>query len=143
MSDDRFFLLCINHNLKRTARATTQAFDTALRPHGLRIGQFNALAALRQLGDLTLKEMGEFLGLDRTTLLRSIEPLTERGLIEREKEGRRVILRMTPEGRNLFRRTFPVWRETQEAMLEAFGRERWEAMKRDCHDLERIAQETK
>lgn len=132
---EQILLVCINHNLKKTARATAAAFDSALRPFGLRSGQFALLAALRQSGTMTLRDLGNMLGLDRTTLLRNLRPLEAEGLIGRSKDGNRILVQLSPSGRRKFRRAFPAWRKMQTSIVHSYGKDRWEHLRKGCDEL--------
>jgi DNA-binding MarR family transcriptional regulator len=68
---------CLCLASRRAARALTRAFDRQLRPLGIRATQFSILTMLLLRGRLTIGELAEFLGLDRTTLTRNLALVDE------------------------------------------------------------------
>ncbi|MBL8688936.1 MAG: winged helix-turn-helix transcriptional regulator, partial [Rhodospirillaceae bacterium] len=62
--------------------------------------------------------VSEVLAMDRTTLTAALKPLERRGLVKvvRDENDRRSRLMMlTPAGRRLLAKAFPVWKRTQAA----------------------------
>jgi DNA-binding MarR family transcriptional regulator len=111
---------CACKNLRRTARAVTQLYDEALRPAGLRITQFTLLVAVALGEPVRITRLADALTLDRTTLARDLEPLTERGLIEvAAGEDRRTrVVRLTRQGREAIGRAYPLWQRAQAHLVE-------------------------
>src|SRR5574337_1057793 len=58
--------------LRRAARAVTAVYDEKLKPCGLRVTQFTLLEALERAGEIAQGQLGEILGIDSTTLTRSL-----------------------------------------------------------------------
>lgn len=93
-------------NLQRTAAVLEQAFEEALRPHGISATQYNALRILRGAGTagLSCQEVGaRMIRLD-PDLTRLFDRLEDRGLVRRARsiEDRRVVfVRITPTGLRL------------------------------------------
>src|SRR5713101_3938030 len=84
-------LPCMCGSLRRTSRALTQLYETALRPLGLRATQFTILQALSLAGGVTQSELGEMLALDSTTLTRTLGLMSRQGWIaERRGQDRRA-----------------------------------------------------
>ena len=54
------------------ARRITRTFDRELRPYGLRATQFTVLVMLSLRGDMTIGQLAEALGAERTTLTRNL-----------------------------------------------------------------------
>ena len=101
---------------RRHARLLTRRFDEHLRPHGLRSTQFSVLAALQQTGDVALGELAERLGLERTTLTRSVGILEDRGWVTTipDADARKRRLTIAPAGRDRLMRALPAWQRAQE-----------------------------
>lgn len=100
---------------RRHARAVTRRYEEGLRPVGLRATQFSVLAALAQMGSSTLTPLADLLGVERTTLTRSAQLLTERGLLEESQteDRRQRGMRLTRAGYELLERAMPLWRDVQ------------------------------
>ena len=111
---------CLCLAARRHARAVTRRFEDELRTVGLRATQFSVLAALAQMGESTVTPLADLLGVERTTLTRSVDLLLDRGLLEElaTADRRQRALRLTQAGHTLLARAVPVWRRVQ-ASLEA------------------------
>jgi DNA-binding MarR family transcriptional regulator len=130
---------CICFNLRRAARAVTQRFDAQMRRHGLRPTQTPILGALRGKGTLSMAALSEWLGIDRTTLVRNLRPLQRDGLVRASGGGRggRVELELTEKGRAALAHSLPAWRAAQRTVVDTLGQQRWSDI---LADLEQVAQ---
>lgn len=113
--------------LRKATRIVTQFYDSALRPHGLRATQCPILVVASRMSRIPLALLAEQLGMERTTLLRNVRPLARRGLLEVgvPDGSRRTELRITPEGRALVARVYPVWKRAQTRMLRGLQGAEW------------------
>jgi DNA-binding MarR family transcriptional regulator len=93
-------------NMQRTSALLEQAFEAALKPHGISATQYNALRILRGAGPkgLSCQEVGaRMIRLD-PDLTRLFDRLEARGFISRTRgeEDRRVVqVRIAPDGTKL------------------------------------------
>jgi len=128
---------CAGFTLRRASRAVTQHFDHALAPLGLRTTQFTLLGALAVAGPVSTNELSAGLVVDRTTLTRNLRLLRDAGLVETQpgRNGREVRFILSDEGRDLFARAIPVWREAQGSIVTAFGAARWPTMVAEVNRL--------
>ena len=129
---------CVCFNLRRAARVVTQHFDAEVRRHGIRPTQTPILGALRAGKSLTMSELSDWLGMDRTTLIRNLRPLQREGLVRAQAgEARgRVALSITSKGRKALETLLPAWRAAQNGVVATLGEERWSAI---LADLERAS----
>jgi DNA-binding MarR family transcriptional regulator len=111
---------CYCLTARKTARAVTRLYEAKLRPHGLRATQFSVLAALTLKGPTRLGELAGMLGLERTTLTRIADLLSQRGLVadETSEDGRERLLCVTDAGRSTLEAALPAWQEAQQAASE-------------------------
>ena len=119
-------LPCACANLRRASRAVTQLYDDALRSTSLRVTQFTLLQALSLAGELTQRELGEFLAIDSATLTRTLAPLEDRGWI-RSKAGadrRERHWAITAAGQARLTKAQPAWELAQRRMRARVGGER-------------------
>src|SRR5438045_9550803 len=72
---------CACSSLRRASRAVTQHYEKHFRGSGLRATQFTILATLAQTGPLSISELSDQLGLDRTTLSRNFRLIEDKGWI--------------------------------------------------------------
>lgn len=117
-------LNCLCLNLRRGARRLTQAYDHALRGSGLKITQFQLLAAIDKFVRTPLIPLAEFMGMDRTTLTRNLALLERDGLarVEQGHEDRREQwASLTDKGREALARAMPAWQKVQRASVQALG----------------------
>jgi len=77
--------------------------------------------------------LSEWLGMERTTLLRNLRPLQRDGLVRAKGGGRggHVELEITEKGRRTLAKLHPAWRSAQEKVVATLGRERWSSIIRD------------
>ena len=73
---------CTCFNLRKAARAVTQAYDKEMKPSGLRATQFSLLRMVAKLGPVGIKDLAKALVMDRTTLGRNLKVLSDRDLLE-------------------------------------------------------------
>src|SRR5213078_888357 len=92
---------CVCFNLRRVTRAVTQFYDSEMRRHGIRPTQGSILASLRAKDGWNMAELSDWLGMERTTLVRNLRPLQRDGLVQAAGGGRgnRVELKITAKGR--------------------------------------------
>src|SRR3990172_3290610 len=79
---------CVCFNLRWVTRAVTQFFDAELRRHGIRPTQTPILAALAAKDGWTMADLSDWLGMERTTLVRNLRPLERDGLVAMTGTGR-------------------------------------------------------
>ena len=124
---------CVCFNLRWVTRAVTQFFDAEIRRHGIRPTQTPILGVLSARSNLGMSEMSDWLGMDRTTLVRNLRPLQRDGLVRTTGVGRggRVELAITEKGRKALTKLLPAWRVAQEKVVATLGEQRWSAILRD------------
>ena len=101
-------------------------YDAALASTGLTINQFYLLAGLSRSKDCSVTTLAEQVGQDRTTLVRTLKPLINKGLVTdtSEPSQRERKLRLTKEGLALLIKARPLWEQTQASFEEKLGPER-------------------
>ena len=129
---------CVCFNLRWVTRAVTQFYDAEMRRHGIRPTQGTILLALNAKESWNMAELSDCLGLERTTLVRNLQPLQRDGLVTADGGGRgnRVELTITAKGRKQVEKFMPAWRASQNAMVKTLGEKRWSAI---LSDLETAA----
>lgn len=118
---------CVCFDLRWVTRAVTQCFDVEMRRHGIRPTQWSILVPLSARDNWTMAELSDWLGMERTTLLRNLRPLQRDGLVEIVGGGRGkpVELTITARGRKQIEKITPAWRAAQSAVVKTLGAERW------------------
>ena len=127
---------CVCFNLRWVTRAVTQFFDAELRRHGIRPTQTPILAALRARPAWSMQQLSDWLGMERTTLVRNLRPLERDELLEITGAGRggHVSVSISAKGKKELEKAMPAWRAAQRAVVKTLGEHRWSAI---LSDLER------
>ena len=129
---------CVCFNLRWVTRAVTQFYDAEMRRHGIRPTQGTILASLQAKDSWNMAELSDWLGMERTTLVRNLRPLERDGFVKVVGGGRgnRVELTITTKGRNQIEKLTPAWKSAQSAAVKTLGEKRWSAI---LSDLETAA----
>jgi len=129
---------CVCFNLRRVTRAVTQFYDSEMRRHGIRPTQGTILSSLQAKDSWNMAELSDWLGMERTTLVRNLQPLQRDGLVQAVGGGRgnRVELTITTKGRKQVEKLTPAWKAAQSAVVKTLGEKRWSAI---LSDLETAA----
>lgn len=123
-------LPCACANLRRAARIVTQRYDQQLQPAGIKTTQFTLLQALTRTGSISQGNLGELLGLDSTTLTRTLALLRRKGWI-RTKPGqdrREVRLTLTAEGKRKYLSALHYWQSAQRQLRRVLSEAGWKQM---------------
>lgn len=133
---------CTCFNVRRVSRIITQFFDAEVGRHGMRPTQAPILRALQARNGWSMAELSDWLGMERTTLLRNLRPLQRDGLVRAKGGGRggHVELEITTKGRKAVAEALPAWRSAQDKVVATLGKERWSAI---IDDLENVATQLK
>jgi DNA-binding MarR family transcriptional regulator len=117
---------CACQKARIAARAVTRAYDEALRPVGLRSTQFTVLVAASVATGIPLNRLATILGLERTTLTRSLEAIEKEGLIRVESvDGRTRKVVLTQRGKDRLDLALPLWDQAQQKLRRRLGEQRW------------------
>src|SRR6059036_1430326 len=129
---------CVCFNLRWVTRAVTQFYDAEMRRHGIRPTQGSILSSLQAKESWNMAELSDWLGMDRTTLVRNLRPLQRDGLVQISGGGRgnRVEMAITAKGRKQIEKLAPAWKSAQRAAVKTLGEKRWSAI---LSDLETAA----
>jgi DNA-binding MarR family transcriptional regulator len=133
--------MCACGNLRRASRAITQRYDAALAPSGLTTPQFGLLAHLFRTGPITLGNLAQLMGMDRTTLTRDLTPLAREGYVTigAGEDRRTRIAQLTPAGEAALQRARPLWQEAQTNLVTAFGPERFMSLVAELGEMTALA----
>jgi DNA-binding MarR family transcriptional regulator len=104
-----------------------------MRRHGIRPTQGTILASLNAKNTWSMAELSDWLGMERTTLLRNLRPLQRDGFVKIAGGGRgnRVELTITAKGRKQIEKLTPAWKSAQRAAVKTLGEKRWSAILTD------------
>lgn len=121
MTDE--FADCLVLNTVKAARALMRRYDKALKPFDVSVVQFTVLMTVRRGEELSMGQMAKRISMDRTTLLRNIELLIRRGLVEARPapRGNGRSFRLTAAGEAILERIVPLWRAAQKEIRQTIG----------------------
>lgn len=119
---------CLCLNVQRAARRVARRYDAAFKPIGITSGQFTILGALNRSDPVTVGELADTLGMERTTLTRNLVPLEAAGLVGSsvvESDARARALALTDAGRARLAEAMPLWRGLQADLIEPMRDAGW------------------
>lgn len=120
-------LPCACASLRRASRIVSQLYDHKMHASGLKGTQFTLLQALMIAGDISQGELGEILGLDSTTLTRTLALLRKKRWIAAKpgEDRRQVRLSLTAEGQSRYEKALPCWQSAQKELRKDLGEAGW------------------
>ena len=117
---------CHCFNLRRAALAVTALYDRHVEAAGVTIQQFCVLRHVRDWGPVSVTELSERIGLDRTTLSRNLALLERRGLLAvQPSPGRQRPMVLTADGKRRSNAPCFAGRRRRRKSRTASGRGRW------------------
>jgi DNA-binding MarR family transcriptional regulator len=130
-------LPCMCANFRRTSRALTQFYETALRPLGLHSTQLTILQVLWRAGEVSQGQLGEMLAMDSTSLTRTLAIMRRQGWIaeRRGKDRRKRRLDLSGGGKAKLRRAQPVWDKVQSRLRRKLGHKTWNDLLQLTHQV--------
>jgi DNA-binding MarR family transcriptional regulator len=121
---------CTCSYTRRAARSLTQYYDSMLQPSGLRSTQFCVLVVLALRGPVPVTQLADALGMDRTTLTRSLNVLVPQGFLalDEDADRRRRLVRLTKQGLQALEVALPYWQQAQNQIVASMGQEQWQEL---------------
>jgi DNA-binding MarR family transcriptional regulator len=117
---------CVCFNLRWFSRLVTHYYERRLGGTGMRYTQTPILARLA-VAPAKMAELSDWLALERSALLRTLQPLIDEGYVlsQPAREGRGVELSATAAGRRRLAELQPEWEKVQAEVVAALGATRW------------------
>jgi DNA-binding MarR family transcriptional regulator len=110
---------CGAWNLRLAARRASQFVEQRLAPTGVSLAQFGLMAEIASATDDTVSALAERMGLDQSTLSRTLRTLEGDGLVEIamvESDQRKRMVWLTEKGARRLETALAAWREAQDAL---------------------------
>ncbi len=108
----------------------TQRYERAFNKSGLKATQFSVLVTARNNDGILMTKMARWLGMDRTSLTRTLNIMVEKGLVTvktgDDKRERRISI--TPKGVEVLEDAVVIWQNVQSEIVESLGREKWASL---------------
>ena len=124
--------------IRQAARYVSQLYDRHLAKVGLTTTQFSIMCKLRHGTRVTMKQMADMMVMERTTLVRAIQPLQRDGLLFSEAfaPDRRVLsIGLTEAGMNRLVAAKVHWHAAQDEFERRFGEERAASLRHELFDM--------
>jgi len=120
-------LPCACANLRRAARIVSQQYEHKIRPAGIKGTQFTLLQTLSIAANISQGQLSDLLGIDSTTLTRTLALLRKKSWItaKRGKDRREIRLALTAEGKRKYQKALPYWQSAQTELRRALGEAGW------------------
>jgi DNA-binding MarR family transcriptional regulator len=133
---------CVCLHTRMAARAVTRAYNAALKGTGLEVTEFTLLAALSVDEAPSISVLAEQLAFERTTLVRNLRSLVDKGLVAPVKgTGRAVRHVLTGDGRRMLEAGLPIWQATQARLEAALADDGWPETRRKLRTIRKAAAE--
>nr|WP_245253789.1 MarR family winged helix-turn-helix transcriptional regulator [Paraburkholderia sp. LEh10] len=124
--------------IRQAARYVTQLYDRHLAQVGLKTTQFSIMYHLRRRKWMTMKELADSMVMERTTLVRAIQPLQRDGLVytEASRSNRRVLtVMLTTAGEERLINACDHWFAAQTEFEQRFGSKRAADLRTELFDM--------
>ncbi|KQR74037.1 MarR family transcriptional regulator [Burkholderia sp. Leaf177] len=124
--------------LRQAARHISQLYERHLSAAGITPTQFSIVSALERAPDMTMAELAQAMVMERTTVVRTLQPLLRSGLVSAELGGtcqRRLQLTLTESGRTKLADAQLHFQAAQEEFETKFGRRQAARLRRELFRL--------
>lgn len=141
MKKNRSVCHCIT--MRRASNAITEYYDAAFKPLQLTTSQYSLLKNLDRLETASTSELAEQMNLDRSTLVRNLKPMLQRGLIcDLAKENaRNHKYTLSKSGQELMEKAMPVWEQAQAEIAAYLGGENIDVLMEMLYRLQELKRE--
>lgn len=112
---------CYCTNLRRAAKAVSDFYEEGLRPAGLTAAQYHLLVNIERVEPTSTAQLARHIGLERSTLVRTVEVLRKNGWVHDATLGPRHAFELTGEGRGVLASAKPLWAEVQRRFEQRMG----------------------
>ena len=131
---------CYCINFRRAANTLTKFYDRVFASIGLTTNQFSLLSSIQALGACNKSELAKYARLDRTTIIRSLAVLREKGLIEDTTEAgtRNKGIRLTEAGESAIAEGMAGWKRAQKQVQSLLGADNLSVLKEVFADIESL-----
>lgn len=126
------------------SRLITRHYNSRLADLGLRITQFTVLNAIKVSPPESIHQLAETLGMERTSLQRTVDMLINKGLVQSEPSGhkRSLGLTLTPRGEELYQQAVQRWLQAHEEFTQLVGQDNWDTVAGQLHRLSKQVKTT-
>mgnify|MGYP000029413234 CR=1 FL=1 len=116
---------CISGKIMRINRITGNIFRTYLAPFKITDSQLSILFVLTKAGELTQKQLSDFIHIEKSTLNRNLNRLLDRNYITKQHFP---LIEITFEGKVFVEKIIPEWEKAMTEIRSVLGNEGEEAI---------------
>ncbi len=128
---------CYCMNFRRMANALTKYYDSMLADVGLTANQLSLLTDIQSIEPCNRSELAKCARVDRTTVIRNLEMLRKKGLIE-DMEGKVNAIKLTEQGVKIMEEGFLLWKNAQDQIKEVFDPESRKVLREAFGKVEQV-----
>lgn len=134
---------CYCINFRRSANTLTKYYDKAFAEINLSVNQFSLLNDISILKLCNKSQLAQFARLDRTTVIRSLNVLIDKKLVEEVEDdnNRKIGVQLTQLGKDSIVKGFEIWKETQFQITSIIGEKNIEVLKQIIDAIELLDSE--
>ena len=116
---------CYCINSRRLSNLITNKYDKHLQEIKLTVNQYSLLVNINQLEICSVSDLAIYVGLERTTLVRTLKPLFDKKLIEdiSETTQRNRQIKITLKGKEVLEKGKPLWKQAQKEIEDKIGKD--------------------
>lgn len=116
---------CYCINSRRLSNLITNKYDKHLQEINLTVNQYSLLVNINQLEICSVSDLAAYVGLERTTLVRTLKPLFDKKLIEdiSETNQRNRQIKITQKGKEVLEKGKPLWKQAQKEIEDKIGKD--------------------
>ncbi len=116
---------CYCINSRRLSNLITNKYDKHLQEINLTVNQYSLLVNINQLEICSVSDLAIYVGLERTTLVRTLKPLFDKKLIEdiSETNQRNRQIKITQKGKEVLEKGKPLWKQAQKEIEDKIGKD--------------------
>lgn len=129
---------CAGWNLRRAARRATQFLEEYMAAAGVSFSQFGLMAEIASADDDTVSALAVRMGLDQSTLSRTLRTLEAEGLLEIavvESDQRKRMVWLTEKGARKLEAALAVWRQAHARLARQVSVESVRRLSREVESL--------
>ncbi len=137
-------LQCAALHSRVFSRLVTRLFNSSLTDSGLRITQFSVLNAIKARPPESIFQLAELLGLERSSLQRTVDKLIDNGLVQAAPTGnkRALGLSLTADGEARYQQALQGWQHAQQQFESLVGAANWADIARELRGFSRQVKQT-
>lgn len=127
---------CHFFNLRRAMLTVTALYDRHMKDTNITAQQFSILRHIHNGGPLSVTELSDRIGVERTTMSRNIVLLERRGYMSEQPScGRQRQMVLTADGERIYEQALFGWKNAQKELEERLGPGRMELLEELLNEL--------